>query len=76
MGGFSARSKSTLVGARTPAERLQEFAALGARARERLARSPGFLASLDDATIEAHLDSDQPEVLGHWPEQKPGSDAA
>jgi hypothetical protein len=70
MGGSPARSKSRLAGARTPAERLQEIATLEAQARERLARSPGFLASLDDPAIEAHLESDLPEVLGTWPERK------
>ena len=76
MSGTPARSKSTTAGARTPAERLAALAALGARARERLARSPGFVASLDDADIEAHLGSDLPEVLGTWPGQKPGSGVA
>ncbi|MFL5382710.1 MAG: hypothetical protein ACJ8GN_09380 [Longimicrobiaceae bacterium] len=69
MSGTPAPSKSTPSHARTPAERLKALADLQATARERLDRTPGFLASLDDATIEAFLQSDQPEVLGSWPDK-------
>jgi len=64
-----ARSKSTAADARTPTGGLEALAALGAGARARLARSPGFLASLDDASVKACLESELPEVLGTWPEK-------
>jgi len=70
MSGTPAPSQSTPPRARTPAERLKALADLQATARERLDRSPGFLASLDDAAIDAYLQSDQPEVLGSWPPKK------
>jgi hypothetical protein len=74
MGGTPAGSNSTTARARKAAERLEELAALQARARARLDRNRGFITSLDDATIEAHLQSDQPEMLGTWPEPQADSD--
>jgi hypothetical protein len=76
MSGTPARSTSTPAAARTPAERLEAVDALAAGARERIDRSPGFLGSLDDGAIEAHLAGDLPEVLGTWPDQKAGSEPA
>ena len=72
MSGTPARSTSTPAGARTPAERLEALAALEAGARERLDRSRGFIASLDDGVIEAQLANDLPEVLGAWPDRRTG----
>lgn len=70
MRGTSARSASTPSVAQTPAERLAALEALQAGARDRLDRSPGFLASLDDEVIAAHVASDLPEELGTWPDHK------
>jgi len=76
MRGSSARSAATPADARTPAERLEALAELRAGAGQRLDQSAGFIASLDDGVVEAHLASDLPEELGTWPDPEPDSKPA
>jgi hypothetical protein len=76
MRGSSARSAATPADARTPAERLEALAVLRAGVRARLDQRAGFLASLDDVVVEAHLANDLPEELGTWPDPEPDSKPA
>jgi hypothetical protein len=48
-------------------KRLATLAALHATAPRRLAKSTGFLASLDADAIEAYLASGSPEIIGSGP---------